>query len=113
MNILFISYGIYPCKIGGTEIFNYYLIKELSKSHKIFVMTFCKEKMDLNAVIIRINRKKVGSGKISVPLLSFVHIMKLRKEIDMIHLPYMSPDWPAWIPLLIINKIFDIPYIIS
>ena len=42
MNIAIISQQIYPCNIGGLEIFNYYFIKELaSQGHAIWVFTCC------------------------------------------------------------------------
>ena len=113
MNILFVAHLIYPCKIGGTELFNYHLIKELSKSHKIFLLTCCKEEIDLDAEIIRINRRKFGLARISLPLLNLSTVVKLRNKIDMIHLSYMSPVWIPWIPFLLAKKLFGIPYIIS
>ena len=39
--VLFINYNAYPCAIGGLEIFNLYLINELSKSYNTHVLTFC------------------------------------------------------------------------
>ena len=42
MNILLISLGIYPCAIGGVEVFNSYFAKELAKrGHNVYILTTC------------------------------------------------------------------------
>jgi glycosyltransferase involved in cell wall biosynthesis len=113
MNILFVTHGLYPCNIGGAEIFNFFLIKEIAKFHRIFVITCCKQEINLDATLIRIDPKTFGPATISVPLLDFFNIFKLRKEIDLIHLSYMGAKWLPWIPYQISKFFFNIPYTIS
>ncbi len=113
MNILFVTHGLYPCKVGGAEIFNYYLIKALTKYHKIFVITCCKEKVDLEAALIRINPRKFGLARFSIPLQDVINILKLRDEIDLIHISYMRAHWLQWLPYPIMRKISGVPYIVT
>lgn len=113
MKILFVSHGIYPCKIGGAEIFNYYLVKTLAKYHKFTVLTQCGEETGLDATIIKITRRKFGLSRISIPLQDFLVILKLRKYIDLIHITYARDHWMRWLPYPVAKKIFNIPYIIT
>jgi len=113
MNILFISHGLYPCKIGGVEIFNYYLIKALTKFHKISVITSCKKDIISKATFIRMKPRKLILRRASIPLQDFISIIKLRKKIDLVHLSYTRTNWLQWIPYPVIKKIFNVPYIIS
>jgi glycosyltransferase involved in cell wall biosynthesis len=113
MKILFISHGLYPCKTGGAEIFNYNLIKVLSKFYCLIVLTFCTENIGTDMMVIRGNRRKFGLARISIPLQDLLTIIKLRKEIDLIHITYMRDHWLKWIPYPIVKKIFNIPYIVT
>lgn len=112
MNILFISHGLYPCKIGGAEIFNYYLIKELSKFCKIYLLTCC-QKINLKVTLIYISRRKFGPGRISIPLQDIINIGKLRNKIDLVHISYMRADWILWLPYPLGKKLFGVPYIFT
>jgi len=113
MNILFISYGLYPCKIGGVEIFNYYLIKSLNrKGHQTFVITTCGQ-ADSNSIIYSFNPKKLLSQKVSAILITLFFIVKLRKKIDVIHAPFMGNSWLMGFFLPICAKLFQIPYVLS
>jgi glycosyltransferase involved in cell wall biosynthesis len=113
MKVLFISHNLYPCKTGGAEIFNYYLLKVLSRFHKLFVITLCKEKTGLDVTIIRETRRMLGLARISIPFQDMLTIIKLRKEIDLIHITYMRDHWLKWITYPLLKKIFNIPYIIT
>lgn len=113
MNILFISHGLYPCKIGGAEIFNYHLIRELSKLHKIFVVTSCRKESDIDATFIRVDPRRFGLRRISYPLQDFVNIARLCKKIDLFHISYMHADSLHWLPYPLAKKIYGIPYVIS
>jgi len=113
MNILFISHGLYPCIIGGAEIFNYYLIKELSKLYKVYVLTCCKEKIDPDVTIIPVERRRFGPGRISIPLQDIINIARLRNKIDLVHVSYMRSKWIQWLPYPVGRKIFGVPYIFT
>ena len=113
MNILFISYGLFPCKIGGVEIFNYHLIQSLNKKgHKTFVVTTCNKKTGLKSDVYVIKEFKFFPSKILVPMISLIKIYKLRKKIDLIHAPYTGTAWIYGFFLPLCKKIFKIPYVL-
>ena len=114
MNILFISHRLYPCVVGGAEIFNYYLLKELPLFCDISLITSCSKHDDLNVSLIEIDPKKFGSARVALPLQDIFHILKLRKKIDLIHVSsYMRAFWLQWIPYPLMKMIFGIPYIVT
>lgn len=113
MNILFIAYNLYPEVAGGMEIFNYYLIKELAKFHKIFVITSSEAALGEKVVILKINPRKFGLRRISVPMQDFMYIKNLRNKIDLFHISYTSGNCLGWLPYPFIKKMYGIPYIIS
>jgi len=113
MNILFVSHRVYPCHTGGAELFNYHLINALAKFHKMYVLTCCEEELDLDAVIIRINPRKFGLRRISIPLQDFIHILRLRTKIDLVHVSYMRANWFQWLSYPCLKKIFGVPYFVS
>lgn len=114
MNILFISHRLYPCIVGGAEVYNYYLLKELSKSCNMTVITSCSQCDDLNVEFIKIDPRKFGSARIAIPLQDIFHIFKLRKKIDLIHVSsYMRAFWLQWLPYPLMKKLFGIPYVVT
>ena len=111
MNILFVSQGLYPCKIGGMEIFNYYLIKELSKSHNIYLITNCNYNFNRNIHVFR--TYKIKPGKFFTPLQNLLYILKLREKTDIIHLSYTRGYWLSWIIYPLLKKLFKMKYLIT
>lgn len=114
MNILFICTQLFPCTIGGVEIFNYYLIKALGKYHDIWVITSCDTNFNQkNVHVIKINPKKLGSQKLSIFYEHSRNILTVRDKIDLIHVPYMSRSWRYGCYLPIIKKLCNLPYLVS
>lgn len=116
MNILFISHGLYPCKIGGVEIFNYFLIDALAQNNNnIYVITDCHEVKfsSANVRIVKMSPKRYFSTKLSTIINDSVNIVKLRKSIDVIHTPYMGNSWILGCYLPLIKRIFGVPYVVS
>ena len=113
MNILFISYGLFPCKIGGVEIFNYYLIDALNnRKHNTYLITSCEKETGLKTKIYIIKKIKYIPSKIIVPIVSFFIILKLRNKIDLIHAPYTGNSWIYGFFLPLTKKLFKIPYVL-
>jgi len=114
MNILIISPGIYPCITGGVEIFNYYLIKQLAKGgHKIWVLTTCGYDWNKrNISIEKLNKRFLLHPTLSTEFHLSLQLIKLKKQIDVIHVPYTSNS-PLAYPILFVKKFFDIHYVIS
>ncbi|MHA1394707.1 MAG: glycosyltransferase family 4 protein [Promethearchaeota archaeon] len=112
MNIIFISHGLYPCKVGGIEIFNHYLMNSLAEFHRIIVITFCKNNK-LQKNIIKLYPKKLVLNKFFTPFQDFINILRLKKKIDLIHLSYSRANWIEWAIFPIIKNVFKIPYVIT
>ena len=113
MKILFICYGLFPCRIGGVEIFNYHLIESLNNRNlQTFVITSCKKETGLKSKLYIISNIKYIPSKIFMPLISFYIIYKLRNKIDLIHAPYTGTSWIYGFFLPIVKKAFKIPYIL-
>lgn len=109
MNILIISPGLYPCITGGVEIFNHYFVRELAKrGHDIWVFTCC----NYDWCNEHIHHVKMRVGFPGWDLLLFIKIIILKNKIDVIHVPYTSNS-PLVFPVLLVKKIFGIPYMIA
>jgi glycosyltransferase involved in cell wall biosynthesis len=113
MKIVFISPMIYPCCTGGLEVFNYYIIKELaSQGHTIWILTSCDYDW-ANKNIHRINirnltkHKTYHSGDLSI----IFEMIKLKNKVDILHVPCTNASYFEY-PVLFINKLLKIPYII-
>lgn len=106
MNILIFSPQLYPCKIGGMELFNYYFIKYLSKCHDISVLTNCN-RFEIKEVNFIQNKKK---NIIFFYLNTFIKLV-FNRNFDLIIFPYTSNS-PLIYPFLLFNMIFRIHYII-
>lgn len=113
MNIAFISPPIYPCITGGVEIFNYYLIKELAeRGHKVWILTTCEHDWnDKNISVVKLNERFLLRPTPSIDSHILFKLMQLRKQIDVVHVPYTSNSHLAY-PMLLAKKLFKIPYII-
>lgn len=113
MNILVISPALYPCITGGVEIFNYYFIKELAKrGHKVWVLTSCRHNWNKrNISIVKLNERFLPNPTLSTRSHLFLGLIKLKKQVDVIHVPYTSNS-PLAYPMLFAKKLFDIRYII-
>jgi len=106
--IVFININAYPCAIGGIEVFNHYLINELSKTHNIHVLTSC-DKIDYkNAVIHYI--KELKFRKFTQPLLIFIYLFKNRKSIKFIHVSYARSYWTHSFIYVIAKKVLGLKY---
>lgn len=115
--ILIFSPAIYPCAIGGLEIFNFYLVNELAKTKPVIVATSCKvyfnhsnEIMKLLNNIFILRRFKLS--KLSLIISGFFQIALRHRDIGVIHVPYTSSTGILCILFLLVNKILKIPYIV-
>lgn len=114
MRILFISTHLYPCKLGGVELFHYHLIHALGKHHRIWVITACETDFSQeNIHVMKINPKKLGSQKLSLIYEHTRNIIKVRKKIDVVHVPYMSRSWLYGCYLPVLKRLLRIKYVLS
>ena len=114
-NICIILPKLYPCDIGGLEIFYYHFIHELKNNYNIWLFTKCpnwkKNKHD-NVNITYSNENKFINPTINLYLGIFLSLFKLRNELDIIIIPYTSNSSLIY-PLLVFYFLFKIPYVIS
>jgi glycosyltransferase involved in cell wall biosynthesis len=113
MRIAVISHNIYPCSLGGLEVFNYYFIKELAvQGHKIWIFTFCNNDWNNeNIHHIKLWRGVPGLATLSIYCSIIINLIKLKNKIDIIHIPYTSNE-PLAFPILFIKKLLHLPYVI-
>lgn len=115
----FYTPGIYPCTVGGMEIFYYHLINEMSKKEKIILITKCSNiSNNTNIKVVRIYDKfflirRWGFGKISLFLSSIFQIYRFKKCIDVIHITAASNTgfYGSIFPL--VKRITGIPFVVS
>jgi len=114
VNIAIISPQIYPCNTGGLEIFNYYLIRELAaQGHKIWVITCCGYKWNnQNIHRVKLWRRFPGLTFLSISFSIIFNLIKLKKKIDVMHIPYTSNSNLIY-SMLLGKKFTNIPYIIT
>lgn len=115
MNILLISLGIYPCVIGGVEVFNSYFAKELSKrGHNVYILTTCEHGWSNgNSInIIKIKKDFLLCRSFLIGSNMLLELIKIRKLIDIIIVPYTSNSSLAYV-LLIMRCIFRLPYMVT
>lgn len=108
-NVFFpIGCGVYPKLVGGMEIFNYYLIKSLSKDICVSYMALEKYDFDGPDFIRMFNFKPT---KLFYPLQVFIYLL-FKKKIDAIVYSYSSACWILWDLYCKIATTLNIPYII-
>ncbi len=114
INIAIISPAVYPCIIGGMEIFNYYLILGLTKKkYKIFLFSNCEHNWNNEYLsLINLKERRPLNNVISMMYDILINLFKIRKEIDVIHVPYASNS-PIIYPVLIAYLFFGINYNIT
>ena len=108
--IIFIETQKFPEFTGGAEIFDYYLIRSLSNKLNVGYISHY-EWANCNLKFIRIPRMKPFS--IFNPLFIFIQLLNKRKVIKYIHTRYSRSKWINYWPVILINLIFKIPYVIT
>ena len=111
MNVHIISPQIYPCYVGGVEIFNFYFADELSsRGINVIVHTGCE-----NETINHICKEKKILGN-QIPIISqwasiIYNIATSKSRVDLLHVPYTSNS-PLVYPILFLRYLFKVPYVV-
>jgi len=110
MNILVISPAIYPCAIGGVEVFNHNFSKELAnRGNNVYILTTCKyDWTDKNISLVKLGKKILLHPTFSICFHIFLKLIEFRKKIDVVHVPYTSNS-PLAYPMVLAKKLFGIP----
>lgn len=117
--VLYVS-NIYPCKIGGMEIYNYHLVKELTKiqdSKRLVILSSCEE-VEIGAATRLLGKEKsffigrYGLGT-AFTILYYCFSSKIRwRDVKIIYLPYTSNFSYNAFPFLILKKVLKVNYVI-
>lgn len=106
MKICIVS-GIFPPDIGGPATYLFNLCTKLNNlGHKIYVITFGDEYVNFPFSVQKISRKFPPHIRV---LLTFIKIIKLRKEIDIIFT--LGGPWDSGIPALLAKIILHKPMV--
>lgn len=100
--------GIYPYVTGGMEIFNYYLIKYLSKYFNISYSSYKRLKIP-DAHFVRCY--KIRPTKILFPLQLFIYLL-CHRDIKTIILSYSAASWIVWYLYYVIFKLLHQDYMV-
>lgn len=107
--IIFIQGSLYPYKIGGHEVFNFYLFKELAKSHNVKVLSHFKKP----EIIQGKNYIKVPSIKpFSFFFTVFTFFKLFKRSNTKVILTFSKSHWINWWPYPILKKLVGLDYII-
>ena len=109
--IIFINLTAYPCDVGGLEIFNFYLIKNLSKHYNIHQLTYCTEIKKSDFEIHKLKRNKFP--KLTSPLAIFKFLYKNRNKIKLLHISFSRAYWTHWFVYVIAYKLLNIKYVMT
>lgn len=113
MNILLVSPHLYPCHIGGVEVFNYHLIRALAREHRVWVLTSCGADFGHpNVRIIKTNPRRFVFRKPSMLFAHSLFILRNRRSIDLIHVPYTSRSWIYGCYLPFFREWLGLPYVL-
>lgn len=111
MNVHIISPQLYPCFVGGVEIFNFYFADELSRRGiNVTVHTQC------NSETIKHISKEKKTLRNKIPIISqwasiIYNIATSKSNDDILHVPYTSNS-PLVYPILFLRYLFKVPYVV-
>lgn len=113
--IVYVVLGIYPCTTGGMEIFYSKLLPVISKRENVILVTNCKQINPEGYKIYTIPERILflpGTQKLAALFFTFWKLIRLRKKIKIVHLPYTgnAGRWGFLFPVL--KKQFGINYLI-
>lgn len=110
INITIISGGIYPFVIGGAEIFIYFLIKELSKSYQVTLIS--QYDPGLKGVkFVKIRNLK--PFRFFYPLQLFYLLFLTKTGKTTLYTSYMKASWLNYIPIALFSALTGVPYVFT
>ena len=110
MKILFVSHQIYPCFVGGTEIFNYYLAGRLAADNDVTLFSYCDSEIE-GVSLHAVGRRR--PTRYLTPLKLAWYMIRHRREIDVAFLSYSRSHWFEWTMYPVLKRLFGIRYVIT
>lgn len=110
--IAFVNYNAYPCVVGGAEIFNFYLINNLSNLFDVHVITYCEvNRYDQNVSVHKIHKGKFLKRFLS-PFQSFFFLL-MNRDIRFIHVTYSRASRFHWFSFYLMKKLLKVNYMVT
>ncbi len=106
--IFYIGDGTYPSKVGGMEIFNYYLIKSLSYKFPISYIATKKYDYEGPEYIKSLNLRPI---RLFFPFLLLFLLLRNRTKYDKVVFSYSAAHWSIWYSCYLVTKLLKKPYI--
>ena len=115
MRILTLFHGLYPCRTGGMEIFNYHLVRGLrERGHEVTVVTTCqKTRLEESRFTHIFAPKALLSTKLTVTIRTSILMVQLRDNYDVVLVPYTNNAWLNGIYIPFVTRFLRKPYVIS
>lgn len=118
MNIVFYAPNIYPCSIGGMEIYNYYLISYWANYHSVTLLSNCT--LNSNMIMLRelpLKERLLGIRRFGLDTLSTAIYYLFSKRIqwskvDVLIVPYTSNFGYRAIGILLLHYIYNVKYVL-
>jgi glycosyltransferase involved in cell wall biosynthesis len=111
--ILFLLPGIYPCVTAGIELFHYYFVQAIAKHYRVYVATQCERFLPgPEWHVLYHPRRMFNSHTTAVTLHQLKWMARLRREIDLVHVPYSSKAMIQSYHLLPAKHLLGIPYLL-
>jgi glycosyltransferase involved in cell wall biosynthesis len=98
---------LYPHRVGGAEIFNYYLVKEISRKHKILLISDSDPGIE-NVQFCKL--KKLKPVRLFYPFQLFFLLCKTSSHSSAIYTSFMRASWLVFIPITLFSIFFKVPY---
>lgn len=108
---IFICGNLYPHQIGGLEVFNHYLIKELGKSTKVTVVSHQKRPKDIP------ENSFVGIPTLPPDGLYFsigiaFRFLFAKLDDSRVVISFSKAHWINWLPYILLKKLRQLKYVV-
>jgi len=109
--LIFVQANLYPYKIGGHEVFNYHLYKELRNKFDVKIFSYYKKPDEVfKTDYIRV--KSLKPQAFFSPIFTFIKLLNQLKYNPIVVLTFSRSNWLNWWPYPVLKKIFNLKYII-
>lgn len=107
-SILFVTPYVYPCYMGGIEVFNYHLIDELKKYYSINVLTYCNDLKIKGVAVHKLKWRRFAKLNLALSILFF--IIKNKNSIKLIYFGHSRSHWIYSLVFIIAKKLLSVKY---
>lgn len=107
--------SIYPCGRGGMEIYYNFLIDKFSEIRAVGLFTACENYTNPKIRVVYFKRSLLnlpGTRRFYSLLAGFAAILKSRKEIELIHIPYTAFAGKWGYVFVILHFFFKLEYVL-